>query len=116
MNFYDKSIEYTVNALSSDKNRGLSDSALKNSRLKHGVNALTKKQKRKFIFKVFDALKEPMLIILLFGFVITFGTNLGKFLKTGEGDFSECFGILFAVLFSIRPIVIRFILKSMGFC
>ena len=25
MNFYDKSIEYTVNALSSDKNRGLSD-------------------------------------------------------------------------------------------
>ena len=101
MNFYDKSIEYTVNALSSDKNRGLSDSALKNSRLKHGVNALTKKKKRKFIFKVFDALKEPMLIILLFGFVITFGTNLGKFLKTGEGDFSECFGILFAVLLSV---------------
>ena len=101
MNFYDKSIEYSLKVLSSNSEIGLNDNDLRASVIKNGKNTLTKKKKKSFFLKVFCALKEPMLLILIFGFIIAFGTNLGKFIKTGEGDFSECFGILFAVLLSV---------------
>ena len=101
MYFYDKSIDYSVKSLSSNISDGLNEKNYRQSAIKYGKNVLTKKKKKGFFSRFFSALKEPMLIILLFGFMITFGTNLGKFLKTGEGDFSECFGILFAVILSV---------------
>ena len=42
-----------------------------------------------------------MLVILTFALIVAFGTNLGKFIKSGEGDFGECFGILFAIVLSV---------------
>ena len=101
MHFYDKSITYSVGALNSSVENGLNDKNLKESVAKNGKNKLTKKKKKSLFSRVMDAVKEPMLLILLFGFVLTFGTNLGEFLKTGEGDFFECFGILFAVVLSV---------------
>ncbi len=101
MAFHDKSIEFVCQKFNTDENRGLTDKLYRENALKYGRNVLTKKKKRSFLSRFFSAFKEPMLIILLFGFVITFGTNIGKFLKSGEGDFSECIGILFAVLLSV---------------
>ena len=101
MDFHGKTADYAVKTLSSDKQLGLNQSQVKLNAQKYGKNLLTKKKKRGIFSKIADALKEPMLIILLFGFVIAFGTNLGKYFKTGEGEFSECFGILFAVLLSV---------------
>jgi len=101
MYFHDKSIEYAINYLSSDAVSGLSSDKYRISVAKNGKNVLSKKKKKSFISRFFSALKEPMLLILLFAFIIAFGTNLGKFLKTGEGDFTECYGILFAVLLSV---------------
>lgn len=101
MHFHDKSAEFTIKELNSDKSGGLTQKAYREGMVKNGKNVLTKKKKRGFFSRFFSALKEPMLIILLFGFVLTFGTNIGKFLKSGEGDFAECFGILFAVLLSV---------------
>lgn len=101
MSFYDKSIEFTVKSLKSDANFGIDQSVVEKRRAQYGVNVLTEKKKRGFFQKLFDALKEPMLVILLFGFVITLGTNLGKYLKSGDGDFSECIGIIFAVILSV---------------
>ena len=101
MAFHDKSIEFVCQKFNTDKNKGLTDKLYRENALKYGRNVLTKKKKRSFMSRFFSAFKEPMLIILLFGFVITFGTNIGKFLKSGEGDFSECVGILFAVLLSV---------------
>lgn len=101
MNFCDKTIDFTAGELGTDIHNGLSNSNLKKSVEKYGKNKLSKKKKLSFFQKVFDALKEPMLLILLFGFIITLGINIGKFLKIGEGDFAECWGILGAIILSV---------------
>ena len=101
MGFHAKSIEETVKTFGSDAEKGLSDAGVSENRKRYGNNALTPKKKRGFFGKIADALKEPMLLILLFSFVIAFGANIGKLLKTGDGDFGECFGILAAVILSV---------------
>ncbi len=101
MNFYDKELEQILVELKSDKNLGLSKIGQTDNIKKFGNNVLTKQKKLSFLNRLVNAIKEPMLIILLFGFVIAFGSALGKFLKTGENDFVECFGILFAVIVSV---------------
>lgn len=106
MNYHDKSIQHVLAELKSDSNTGLSESVLKKNIEKYGYNVLSEKKKNSFISRILDALKEPMLIILLFGFFITFGVNLGKFLKNGEADFIESAGILFAVALSVSITII----------
>ena len=101
MNFYDTGIDFAVNHFNSNAEKGLSEKILIANRSKYGRNILTEKKKRGFFKKLIDALKEPMLIILMFSFVIALGTNLGKYFKSGEADFAECFGILFAVILSV---------------
>lgn len=101
MFFYDKSSEFTVMQLKSNSTFGIDQAVVESRRNQYGKNLLTKKKKRGFFSRLLDALKEPMLIILLFGFIMTFGTNIGKYLKSGDGDFSECIGILFAVILSV---------------
>ncbi len=101
MDFHAQTVQNTLSTLSVSANIGLSETEVKTRRLNHGANTLTKSKKRKFISKVFDALKEPMLLILIFSFILAFGVALGKYFKTGDGDFGECFGILFAVVLSV---------------
>lgn len=101
MDFYGLSIEKSITILNSNKIMGLGSKEQKVSAQKFGKNLLSKQKKQSFIARFFCAFKEPTLLILLFGFIIAFGTNLGKLFKTGEGDFSECLGILFAVLVSV---------------
>lgn len=101
MDFYELNVNQTINALSSDKERGLSDSARRKNFQKYGLNVLTKEKGAGIFDRILNAVKEPMLIILLFGFVVALGSNIGKYLKSGEADFLECFGILFAVIVSV---------------
>ena len=101
MTFHDLALQGVLTKLNTDKNLGLTDLGVKRSCEKYGLNAISKSKKRGFFRRFFDALKEPMLIILLFGFVIALGTELGKYFKTGEMDFAESAGILCAVLLSV---------------
>ncbi|MBR2499149.1 MAG: calcium-translocating P-type ATPase, PMCA-type [Clostridia bacterium] len=101
MIFYDKTASETLLQLKSDKKRGLNKTGVITNRKTYGENVITKNKKRTFLNRLFDAFKEPMLLILVFGFVLALGTNLGKYLKSREGDFAECFGILFAIILSV---------------
>ncbi|MCQ2387167.1 MAG: calcium-translocating P-type ATPase, PMCA-type [Clostridia bacterium] len=101
MEFYSKSVENTLTILGVNKVKGLSSERAKENLNKYGLNQLTKQKEKSLLAKIFDSLKEPMLIILMFSFTIAFGANLGKYLKTGQGDFAECFGILFAIILSV---------------
>ncbi len=101
MTFHAKPFAVALSTLNSDEYNGLSRENLDKNRTKYGINSLTKAKKQGFFSRFFNALKEPMLIILLFGFVLAFGVNLGKYFKTGEADFVECFGILFAIILSV---------------
>ena len=101
MTFHDKSAIYSIKTFDSDGQKGLSSSIAVKNAVRFGKNVLTKKEKIGFFKRLINALKEPMLIILSFSFIIALGTNLGKFLKSGAGDFSECFGILFSIVLSV---------------
>ena len=101
MLFYSKSKEFLLQEFKSDEKRGLNEKNLKISRQKYGENKLTAEKKKPLFIKITDALLEPMILILSFGFLITLGVNIGKLLKTGQGDFSECIGILFAISLSV---------------
>lgn len=101
MEYYDKGADYAVRTLKSDAKFGLDIKTIGENLEKYGLNKLTAEKKRGFFSRLIDALKEPMLVILTFGFAVAFGSNLGKLFKTSEADFSECFGILAAILLSV---------------
>ena len=100
MNYHAKSISDVFKCLDSTKN-GLSSGEVVSRINKFGKNELTKSAEKGLFSRIISAVKEPMLMILLVGFIITFGANVGKFIKTGDGDFTECFGILAAVILSV---------------
>lgn len=101
MNFYDKTPIDVSNYFSTSIKKGLSSKTLEQNVNKYGYNKLIQKKEDGFFKRLFSCLKEPLIIILLFSLIIAFGSNLGSFLKGGESDFTECFGILFAVLLSV---------------
>ena len=101
MDFYTRTISDSIKALSSDINLGLDEKKVQSSRLRYGKNVLSKKKKQSFFSKLFNALKEPMLLILVFGFILALGVNIGKYMKSGEGDFTECLGIFLAIVLSV---------------
>lgn len=101
MEYYDKTAAYAVKSLNSDENYGLSVKKVSERLSRYGLNKLKGEKKQSFLSRLFSALKEPMLVILLFGLAVAFGSNLGKLLKTGDADFSECIGILAAVILSV---------------
>ena len=101
MEFYNTSTDAVLKWFNVKKEIGLNSKELKTRIEKYGYNEISKKKKQSFIKRLLSALKEPMILILLFSLVIAFGTKLGSFLKTGDGEFSECVGILVAIVLSV---------------
>ena len=92
--FHSFSVQKTVDEFSSDLKLGLTKTAAKENLNKYGANVLTERKKEGIVRRFFRALKEPMILILLFGLILTVGVNIGKALKTGDGDFTECVRIV----------------------
>mgnify|MGYP002523400767 FL=1 len=94
-----------LRAYSTDENAGLTSAkVLLNAR--YGKNVIKKPKETSVFKKVLSALLEPMMLILVFALMLTAGVNIGKFLKTGDGDFYECIGILLAISVSVAVTVI----------
>jgi len=98
MDFFEMNADSVVLAISSPN--GLNDNAVRKSRLKHGENILTKPKRKSIFSRFISALFEPMILILLFAVFLTLGLNIGKLIKTGQADFTEVIGIIFAILLS----------------
>ena len=101
MDFYSANVNECLKNLNSDRISGLTEDVYQRNVKRFGHNELSEKKKKSFISKVFDAIKEPMILILIFSYVVAFGISLGKFIKTGNGDFKESIGILLAVVISV---------------
>ena len=103
---YAKTGEQVLEELNVNSKTGLSEEKAAVSRKKNGANTLTKRKQKSVFKKIIDAMLDPMLIILEAAWVITVGVNIGKFLKTGDGDFYECIGIFAAIGVSVALTVI----------
>ncbi len=106
MDFYCLNKSVSLSYFQVDKEKGLTSSRAKDNLIKFGKNILSERKKTSFFSSLFGALKEPMMLILIFSFVLAFGTSLGEYLKTGKASFSECVGILLAIILSISVTLI----------
>ncbi len=106
MEFYKEKIDNIIESLSSSKTVGLTAEKVVKNRNKYGANTLSKKRKKSLISRIFDAVLEPMMLILVFALLITLGVNIGKALKSGEANFFECLGIFIAISISTALTVI----------
>ena len=77
MDFYTLPLDKTIKHLSSSENYGLTAKEASNRLKKYGQNALSKSKNKSVFSKIIEALKEPMLIILAFGLIITLGSCIG---------------------------------------
>ena len=96
-----KSRDEVLKQLSVDERYGLTAEEIAPRRAKWGANVLHRAKQKTLIMRVLEAFCEPMLLILCFALAITLGVNVGKFIRTGEGDFIECTGIFAAVVISV---------------
>ena len=101
MHFHDKTATQTATYFQTSLRSGLSENALSQNVKKYGYNKLEKRKEKGFFKRLLTCVSEPMIIILIFSLVIALGSNIGTALKGGVADFSECFGILFAVVLSV---------------
>lgn len=104
--FFDENCREVAERLNTDAKSGLTTVGVDASKRKHGLNALTVKKEKGIFSRILSALLEPMMLILVFAWTVTFGVNLGRYLKCGEGSFYECIGILIAISISVALTVI----------
>ena len=101
MNYFDFPLQKIESLTGSSLKNGLNAERVAENRKNFGSNALPKKRKTSFIKRLFSCLAEPTLVILEFAWIITVGVNIGKFLRTGDGDIYECVGIFIAIALSV---------------
>ena len=106
MQIYNESAKAVAERFGSNLYNGLTDRAVRENALRYGVNEITEKKQKSLIKRVIEALSEPMMLILCFALAITFGINLGKYLKGGNADFYECLGIAIAIAISVALTVV----------
>lgn len=83
--------------------RGLSADAIRENRARYGANALTRPAPPSFLRRLFGALAEPMMLLLLVAALITVGVNVLRALTDigGKVDLFECVGIFAAIALSV---------------
>jgi len=89
-----------------DPNKGLTDAKVKENATKYGVNALTKTKPVSLIKRIWESLKEPMLLLLVFAAIIALAVNVFNELSNGHGDFFEVAGIFTAIFLSVAITVV----------
>lgn len=86
--------------------QGLTDEKVIYYRKKYGANVLLSKNKITLLRRIINALCEPMMIILVFAFLLTLGINIGNYFSGYEVDPFECLGIFFSICISVGLTVI----------
>jgi len=101
MEIFQKSIKEILDGFKVDPSRGLDDNQVLQSEKKHGKNQFSPCEKVSLIRKILEALKEPMVFILLVAAFITIGMNLYKYFQGLHAEFTESIGILVAIALSV---------------
>ena len=91
----------TLKTLNSSETMGLAESEVLNSKLKHGKNELSKPRGKSLLKKIGQALKEPMMIILLVALAITIAVNILRVTRGEAFDILESVGVFVAILLSV---------------
>ena len=101
MESYKKTAKEVLENLNVDPNVGLNDDEVKTSREKNGANSFGSSEKVSLLKRIWDAVTEPMLILLLVAGAITVAVNVANYMRGEEYNFIECIGIFVAIGLSV---------------
>ena len=101
MTYFDKKADEVLAALGSDARNGLSAEQVRENAEKFGRNEFTRVKRKSLLARIWEAATEPMLILLLFAWLITIAVNVVNAVQGGHFDWAECVGILVAILISV---------------
>jgi Ca2+-transporting ATPase len=101
MEFFQKSVDDVLKEFQVDGNTGLTENQVKQSQKKYGKNEFSPGDKICLGKKILDALKEPMIFILLIAALITIGMSIYKEFQGLPAEFTESIGILVAITISV---------------
>ena len=106
MEFFQKSVAKVLKEFQVDSSRGLSEKQIAQNQKKYGKNQFSPGEKISLGKKILEALKEPMIFILLIAALITIGMNIYKQSQGLHAEFTESIGILVAITISVSIKVI----------
>ena len=101
MEFYTKNARDALDAFQSDAHAGLSDAQVRENGEKYGKNEFTKAKRKSLLRRIWEASTEPMLVLLLFAWLITIAVNIVNVTQGEHFDWAECVGILIAIAISV---------------
>ena len=101
MKAYAQESKEILDRLQVDPNNGLNAQSIIENRKKYGCNKVSAVKKKTLADKLFENIKEPMVIILIIAAGITAGVNVIKYLNGYETEFIECIGIILAIALTI---------------
>ena len=97
MDYFQKEVEDVISELKSNEEKGLTTSEAEARTLRYGKNIFTPGEKASVFVKIFDSLKEPLIVILLISGIISLAM----------GHILDGIGILVAVLIATSISVIQ---------
>ncbi len=100
MNSYLDSQEKIVRELGSNIEKGLKDHEVIESRNIYGENAFSKEKPISLLKRIIEALREPMIFILVIAAIVTISVNIFKLFNGQHAEFVESIGILIAIALS----------------
>ena len=101
MEFPQKSVNEVLKEFQVDINTGLTEKQVMQNLKKYGKNEFSPGDKIFLGKKILEALKEPMIFILLIAALITIGMNIYKEFQGFHAEFTESIGILVAITISV---------------
>lgn len=100
MEYFQRSKEDVLRDLEVDASLGLSDKEVSQNRETYGKNEFSPGEKSSLFESIVEALKEPMVFILLIAALLTIGMNVYKQLQGEQPEYTESIGILVAIALS----------------
>ena len=91
----------TLRRLNTNRDTGLTSAQVEESRRKYGANQFTRERPPTLLRRIWEAVCEPMLLLLLMAAVITLAVNFVRLFAGAETDFLECVGIFVAIGLSV---------------
>lgn len=101
MNIFMEEKQKIIDRLNSNEKYGLTTYQVKENADKYGRNEFKKEKPESLAKRIFDAAKEPMIIMLIMAGIIALAVNVTLGLNGGEVDYLECIGIFVAIFLSV---------------
>lgn len=98
--------EDLLKKLNTNLSTGLTESQVEENRSKYGANQLSKEPPVPLWKQIIEALKDPMLLILLVAAGITLAVNLVKYFTGEPTEFIELVGIVVAIALSVTITIV----------